>query len=522
MKVRELLACEPLLAGTLVGGEAGLDAGVVGVGVCAVASSVESAAAGSLLVLSQPAFSHVGSLDLELALRKARAREVACLVAAAPQGAVPASTVRLADKLELPLVSVAFDDAGTLAHRLSELVHQPQLAQAHAVTGTVATIWAVGSTVDGILDAVARSLGGRCSVVGTDGSLVAGENLGVPLGDHLSGGALRQLELAGARYSMLPVPLEQPLANALWLVAEQRRAGADRELTKPVLEVAVWALAARFANDRLIRERDARSRSVLLAELQDATVEPIGKQVVARAVLAGWRLDGWHAAVQLATIDPQPSERFVALAEDLELVLRRHGMTVVVVPNLDGWAFWRTADGEPAPAAQRELIAALTLALRTMMAEHPSLDLCAGVGRAHAGPLGIGRSLAEARQAGLLARAAKRSGAVEHIDELGIKPLLVGLCSEPAFQELARALLAPALEAEGGEELFRTLDCYLDHESSVKSAAALLDVHRNTVAARLERLRALLALDLQQPDERLVLQLACRALRLQKADRWTA
>lgn len=515
--VRELIACPPLAAGQLVGGAAGLDRVVASVGVCDTATSVELASPDSLLVLSPRTF-QVGTLDAELALRKARGRGVAAIVAAGGEGTAPVSTIRLADKLGLPLIGVALDDAGTTAHRLSELVHQPRLALADAVSATVSTIWAAGSSTEAILLAVGRVLGGRCSVVGVDGATIAGDDLGVELAEHLGGGSLRRRELDGATYSMMPVPLEAPLANTLWLVAEDRLGNGARRLTKPVFEVAVWALAARFANERLVQERDARSRSGVLQELQQAA-EPVSQWVVAQAALMGWQLDGWHAAAHLAGVRPEPPELYLGLTEELEGELRRQGLSGVVVPRADGWAFWHTAGEEPGAAFRRELVAALTRTLRSMGALHPGLAICAGVGRAHEGVAGIGRSLAEARQAVLLALAAGKGGDVEHIDEFGVKPLLVGWCSSSAFRELAHALLAPAIDVEGGEELLRTLECYLDHESSVKTTAALLDVHRNTVAGRLDRLRGLLPLDLRQPDERLVLQLACRALRLQRADR---
>ncbi|MER5394466.1 helix-turn-helix domain-containing protein [Saccharopolyspora sp. NPDC002686] len=53
---------------------------------------------------------------------------------------------------------------------------------------------------------------------------------------------------------------------------------------------------------------------------------------------------------------------------------------------------------------------------------------------------------------------------------------------------------------------------YLDAESSIAETAAVLGVHRNTVAARIERIERLLAVDLHHRDERLALHLACRAV----------
>ena len=61
-------------------------------------------------------------------------------------------------------------------------------------------------------------------------------------------------------------------------------------------------------------------------------------------------------------------------------------------------------------------------------------------------------------------------------------------------------------------ELVATLSAYLDAESSVSDTVAVLGVHRNTVSARVSRAVELLGVDLADPDERMAIQLACRAV----------
>jgi len=60
----------------------------------------------------------------------------------------------------------------------------------------------------------------------------------------------------------------------------------------------------------------------------------------------------------------------------------------------------------------------------------------------------------------------------------------------------------------------RTLGAYLDSESSLAATAAVLGVHRNTVAQRVARIERLLGVSLSDPEQRLALQLACRAVQL--------
>ena len=97
-----------------------------------------------------------------------------------------------------------------------------------------------------------------------------------------------------------------------------------------------------------------------------------------------------------------------------------------------------------------------------------------------------------------------------HVDRLGLAQLLLAWTQTDTFLPAAEQLLAP-LE-RGGGALRSTLAAYLDAESSVAETAAVLGVHRNTVADRIDRVQRLLGVDLGDPETRLALHLATRAL----------
>mgnify|MGYP002372597275 FL=1 len=71
-------------------------------------------------------------------------------------------------------------------------------------------------------------------------------------------------------------------------------------------------------------------------------------------------------------------------------------------------------------------------------------------------------------------------------------------------------MLAPL--REGGGELLTTLSAYLDHESGIAATATALGLHRNTVMVRIRRVQELLGIDMTDPEARLALHLACRAV----------
>ncbi len=79
------------------------------------------------------------------------------------------------------------------------------------------------------------------------------------------------------------------------------------------------------------------------------------------------------------------------------------------------------------------------------------------------------------------------------------------------IRDSAESLLAPLIAR--GPDLIETLTAYLDHESGIAATADALGLHRNTVSTRVARAQELLGLDLADPETRLAVHLACRAVR---------
>jgi DNA-binding PucR family transcriptional regulator len=138
----------------------------------------------------------------------------------------------------------------------------------------------------------------------------------------------------------------------------------------------------------------------------------------------------------------------------------------------------------------------------------------AGIGRPCAGGSGLKKSLAEAQEASTIAQAGGTRTAVQHIDEMGMQRILFGWYASQEFADFAATLLRPVLTVDRDEELLRTLETYLDNESSPTVTADVLGVHRNTVVNRVVRIRQLLSVDPDDPDQRLAVQLACRVVNL--------
>ncbi|HEV2342966.1 MAG TPA: helix-turn-helix domain-containing protein [Actinocrinis sp.] len=140
----------------------------------------------------------------------------------------------------------------------------------------------------------------------------------------------------------------------------------------------------------------------------------------------------------------------------------------------------------------------------------------AGIG----GPV---EGLVHARQSWLQARIAARVAAhrastapqqsrtVLEWPELGVYRLL-GAGTDAALRE---AMLTPGvarLLAEGGSDLTRTAEVYLDEAGSAQRTAQVLGIHRQTLYHRLERIERLSGLSLDRGRDRLQLHLALTLL----------
>ena len=126
---------------------------------------------------------------------------------------------------------------------------------------------------------------------------------------------------------------------------------------------------------------------------------------------------------------------------------------------------------------------------------------------------GVGRDADEARAAMRRARASGASDVPYRFDAADPDALVRELAGSPAGQASATGLLAPLAKLGGAkaDTAIETLQVYLDCWGSPSRSGAVLHLHPNAVAHRMKRIRALLPADLDDPDQRLALQIACRA-----------
>lgn len=308
-----------------------------------------------------------------------------------------------------------------------------------------------------------------------------------------------------------------------WVTAPAQE--GDLELGLEIVMSAAAAGAARTIEAaRRARELPIRSREEVLSEL--LTAPPEGRAaLVARARTLGFPIDGWHLAVRLDAedlADPTAAHEMAAYRTRLRLArivreaLQAGDGTWHSARAGQAHVLLRSYPDDPGIGAASHVAAAVDAALAEARKQMPAILVSCGVGSAHDGPAGLLSAATEAKAAVTIARAAGRVNASVTYDSLGLRRSLVEWFAADTAQEAVTSILAPltSLPTARGERLIKTLHTYLDQQGSLTKTAKALNMHRNAVSYRIHQIFELLDVDPDNPDDLLLLQLACRAREL--------
>jgi sugar diacid utilization regulator len=491
--VDEILAGSPLSGLRRISRRGG-DRKVTAVRLAERFAELDDAPADSFVVLSRAASAEITGYRLDMALRWAAINGVAAVAAFAADEWQPAVTaLDIAGPAEIALVSVPpATDLVALARGIyAEIGGGAGQALARAEQGldAVQRAEAAGAGPEELAQIASRALG-----------------IGVAF-----------TALPSRSGVSMPVLTEDKPAG--YFTAQD--AGGETGIAAGLVLHAAAAVAARFLDlARRARETPARSRSELLAELL-MSESAISEDLLERARQLGIPVIGWHLAVRIEADDLDEAEqdevrRFELLEAASQAALQAvsgAGETWYLSRVARAIVLIRVTTSDPGPQAGVRAARSAERALQAISARLPALRFRAGVGTAHEGPTGLRASAAEARGALAAARAARRPAGVAAHDAVGIRRMLMEWYASDTVRSSVRDQLAPLenLGAARADTAIRTLAAYLDEQGSIVKTADRLHLHRNAVTNRLKSITELLDVDLDDPDQRLALQLACRA-----------
>jgi sugar diacid utilization regulator len=373
----------------------------------------------------------------------------------------------------------------------------------------------------------ARELGG-----GSDVALMRAHAAMRALAAHPASGRPEALVEVASRALGVPLRLGEEPENALSaaVVVEGEiethvsaaAEGGDMELAvQLVLELTAAALGRALAAARRSDELPIRSGAEVLTELLAATPQEI-PGLVRRARQLNIPIDGWHIAVRIEFENaPEVSGNSEVAAYEARQNLFR---SIVRLARASGGT-WHTARAgaamlllrmyrdDPGPEAVRQISEVVETAIRQAAERAPGAVVRCGVGGVHAGTGGPVASANEARAAVAVARAGNRVNRAVPFDSVGLRRTLVEWYASATAREAVRSVLAPldTLSGPKSRQAIQTLQAYLDRQGSLSKTAEALHLHRNAVAYRINRIFSMLDVDRDNPDDLLLLQLACRA-----------
>ena len=445
---------------------------------------------GTFAVLGARAADEAGGYRMELALRRAAERGLVAL-AVPGDSKVQLTTLALAERGGISLLRIAGGhDVGSVVLALSRALE----AGAGSVLARIGRTLAV---LDGLRDEPPADAQG---VVETLSPLTTGLGLREPEADDLT------------------APVRVDGVAEVHLCAERQGVTED-VATQVLLSLGAATIERLWTEARRAEEAPIRSTSELLTELLAADPGR-SASLLNRARTLGVPVDGWHVVARLE-VDQAAGREDDAAAFVLQEMLgtlalrtvRASGGTWHVARSESATILVRMYETDPGPGAIRSTARAVDRAVAEVARHLADRTVRAGLGSVHAGAMGVRVSAAEARAALGAARVAGRAEPVTSYDLVGLQRMLLEWYASDTARESVEMLLAP-LERLGprrAETAIRTLQAFLDEQGSVTRAARTLFLHRNAVTYRIKRISDLLGVDLKDADQRLALQLACRA-----------
>jgi sugar diacid utilization regulator len=526
--IDEILASSPL-AGLRRVSASGGDRQVAQVRLAESFTDLDQAPAESLVILSKFASAEVNDYRLDMALRWGAIHRVAAVAAFSREQWQPIVTARdIAARADIALISIPaeLEVAALVQAIMREIGGGAELALGRAQQGLEAVLAAEsdGGGLEDLRKAVSGALGTPIEFRplagdGRHGGIAAGDAAvrSAANGGSGSGGPGARPDGRWAAEVIAPVVVGETLAG--YLVAPEAH-GDFGVAVRLVLHTAALAAGRLLDLARRANETPVRSRSELLAELLMSDTA-INEDLLERARALAIPVTGWHVVVRIEADDLEESGRDEVHRFEL---LEAAGQAALQAAAATGGTWYlsriaraivlvRVTTSNPGPQAGARAARSAERALQAIRSRLPSLRFRAGVGAPHEGPTGLRASAAEARGALLAARAALKPAGVAAHDAVGVRRMLMEWYASDTARASVRDQLAP-LERLGparADTAIRTLAAYLDEQGSIVRTAQKLHLHRNAVANRLRGITELLELDLDDPDQRLALQLACRA-----------
>ena len=509
--VRELLALPAFSGSRVLAGERGLDRPVAGVSLTDLPDYHSWVYPDELLVSTCYAIHQDAAALAEFIPTLSRKGLAgACIKTARFLGVMPPAMLAAAETLSFPLIELPADvrfSTITKAVADERLGRQTALLRSSLTVNQmlVQTITS-GASLEEIAQMAGEITGGTVLLVD---SLNCRQVLYLSPADAqalagLGPQAVEQVILARAEVHEMVV--EEQVFGALYLCP----AGDQRPLSPELLSQILQTIPLEISRERSIRERERKNFSEFFHHLvSDHILDDAWEQ--ARADTFHLDLSGPHALLALHMEWSHQKHQAVfqrtAFFRSLYQELDQLGAAVHTMDQEDGLFLLLSRKDPETPL--EGVLEGLPGAAQRLSAAYPALELSGGYSRSHSGIPGLSLCSWEARLAQKAARN-RGTGGLVPFERLGVLRLLYS--GDPHreigkfIQETLQSLAHPSTPHQA--ELLETLECYFRCLGNQRRMAQALFIHYNTAAYRLRRIQELTQMDLNDPSDRIQLELA--------------
>ncbi|NTU83922.1 MAG: PucR family transcriptional regulator [Chloroflexales bacterium] len=266
------------------------------------------------------------------------------------------------------------------------------------------------------------------------------------------------------------------------------------------------ALALELAKEQAVQAAEDRLRGDFISNILSG---PPGDMAAAvqRGQELGYALTLPHVAVLVNLEDASPAT-LARLSSAVQSELTRRGIATPLSRRESSVLCMIPAAANARP---RDLVEQLR---ERLLSDYPGVVIA--IGTQAAGLPEWRRTLEEAEQALILGRQLFGPGRVLAFSDLGVYRLLVRLRETPELWTFYRETLAKLADYDTRQraDLIKTLETYFNHLGNLRATSEALHVHRNTLLYRLERIKEISGMDLDNSEEHFALWLALRAHRV--------
>ncbi|MGI8827289.1 MAG: PucR family transcriptional regulator [Chloroflexota bacterium] len=326
-------------------------------------------------------------------------------------------------------------------------------------------------------------------------------------------------------FAVAPIVLPSGIVGYVWVIDS---AGKVSDRAAKIVSHAAAACAVEMVRQQAIMEGEARVRNSFLEDLLTGSITS-SNSARRRARFLGYDLRGEHRVFLLDIdhfveyigrhhIDEQGIQRLKErFRRSVDTYMPGIWTRTMIWEHSDSIIVLAPAGRDRDPAAVVERVEELRDNVQNRLSG-PSIS--AAVGRAYSDLTRLKQSLRQAEHALVIGAAVNGPSSTTNFDDLGAYRLLFHLREQPELESFCEETIGPLVRYDGEHDshLLETLSAFLELQGNLSQAARALHLHRNGLLYRLSRIEKTGGFDLDNPSQRLALQIAllARPLLLQK------